>query len=121
MSDPAPGNWDELVALFSYMYHHRHDSIVYRRHFTIPRFPSAQPAFPADDNQFIRNLGFMVMPDASWKVVRSYAGHAVFLLGAVVDYQSQLIRVICHSTAEAETAAACFAAKRAMYSCSPLV
>ena len=32
-----------------------------------------------------------------------------------MDYQSQLIRVVCHSTAQAEIAAACFAAKRAMY------
>ena len=39
----------------------------------------------------------------------------VFVMGFAVDYQSQLIRVVCHSTAEAETAAACFAAKRTMY------
>ena len=55
------------------------------------------------------------MPDASWKVLRTYAGFAIFVMGIAVDYQSQLIRVVCHSTAEAETAAACFAAKRAMY------
>jgi hypothetical protein len=115
MSNPAPYNWKELCNLFSYMYHHKHDGLTIRRYFAIPKVPSARPPFPADDNTFVRNMGFHVMPDASWKVLRTYAGHAVIVMGIAVDYQSQLIRVICHSTAEAETAAACFAAKRAMY------
>jgi hypothetical protein len=97
------------------MYHHRHEGLTIRRSFSLPKVPSAQPAFPVDDNSFVRNLGLHVMPDASWKVLRTYAGFAIFVMGVAVDYQSQLIRVVCHSTAEAETAAACFAAKRAMY------
>lgn len=116
MSNPAPYNWKELCNLFSYMFHHKNEGLIIRRYFPIPKVPSAQPAFPTDDNTFVRNMGFFVMPDASWKVLRTYAGHAIFVMGvAAVDYQSQLIRVICHSTAEAEIAAACFAAKRAMY------
>ena len=115
MSNPAPYNWKELCNLFGYMYHHRHEGLTIRRSYLLPKVPSAQPSFPADDNTFFRNLGFHVMPDASWKVLRTYAGFAIFVMGVAVDYQSQLIRVICHSTAEAETAAACFAAKRAMY------
>ena len=115
MSNPAPYNWKELCNLFAYMYHHRHEGLTIRRSFSLPKVPSAQPSFPVDDNAFVRNLGLHVMPDASWKVLRTYAGFAVFVMGVAVDYQSQLIRVICHSTAEAETAAACFAAKRAMY------
>jgi hypothetical protein len=97
------------------MYHHRHEGLTIRRSFLFPKVPSAQPPFPADDNAFVRNLGLHVMPDASWKVLRTYAGFAIFVMGVAVDYQSQLIRVVCHSTAEAETAAACFAAKRTMY------
>ena len=115
MSNPAPYNWKELCNLFSYMYHHRHEGLTIRRSYSLPKVPSAQPPFPADDNTFVRNMGFHVMPDASWKVLRTYAGFAIMLMGIATDYQSQLIRVICHSTAEAETAAACFAAKRAMY------
>ena len=137
MSNPAPYNWKELCNLFSYMlhahahvhahdmlhvahvhdmcmcmYHHRHEGLTIRRSYSLPKVPSAQPSFPADDNTFFRNMGFHVMPDASWKVLRTYAGFAIMLMGIATDYQSQLIRVICHSTAEAETAAACFAAKR---------
>lgn len=115
MSNPAPYNWKELCNLFAYMYHHRHEGLTIRRSFSLPKVPSAQPPFPVDDNSFVRNLGLHVMPDASWKVLRTYAGFAIFVMGVAVDYQSQLIRVVCHSTAEAETAAACFAAKRAMY------
>lgn len=115
MSNPAPCNWTELCNLFGYMFHNKNQGLTIRRYFPIPKVPSAQPAFPVDDNQFVRNMGFHVMPDASWKVLRTYAGHAIFVMGIAVDYQSQLIRVICHSTAEAEIAAACFAAKRAMY------
>ena len=115
MSNPAPYNWKELCNLFSYMYHHRHEGLTIRRSYSLPKVPSAQPSFPADDNTFFRNMGMHVMPDASWKVLSTYAGFAIMVMGIAVDYQSQLIRVICHSTAEAETAAACFAAKRAMY------
>ena len=115
MSNPAPYNWKELCNLLSYMYHHRYEGLTIRRSYSLPKVPSAQPSFPVDDNTFFRNMGFHVMPDASWKVLRTYAGFAIMLMGIAVDYQSQLIRVICHSTAEAETAAACFAAKRAMY------
>ena len=86
------------------MYHHRHEGLTIRRSFSLPKVPSAQPAFPVDDNAFVRNMGLHVMPDASWKVLRTYAGFAIFVMGVhAVDYQSQLIRVVCHSTAEAET------------------
>ena len=115
MSDPAPYNWEELVRLFGYMYHSRHRGIVLQREFRVPKFPSARPAFPADDNTFFRNLGLFVMPDASWKTLNSYAGYGIFLLGACIDFNAQLIKVICHSSAEAETAAATFAGKRFVY------
>jgi len=98
MSDPAPPNWDELVMLFGYMYNSRHRGIVLRREFPVPKMVSARPRFPEDDNVFYRNLGLYVMPDASWKVLNTYGGYGIFLLGACVDFNSQLIRVICHST-----------------------
>ena len=73
MSNPAPYNWKELCNLFSYMhmcmhmcmcmYHHCHEGLTIRRSYSLPKVPSAQPSFPADDNTFFRN-----MPDASWKV-----------------------------------------------------
>jgi hypothetical protein len=64
-----------LHNLFAYMYHHRrHEGVTIRRSFSLPKVPSAQPPFPADDNAFVRNLGLHVMPDASWKVLRTYAG-----------------------------------------------
>ena len=77
--------------------------------------PSARPAFPKDDNTFFRNLGLYIMPDASWKVLNTYGGYGIFILGACIDFNAQLIKVVCHSTAEAETAAATFAGKRVMY------
>ena len=46
---------------------------------------------------------------------KTYAGFYIFLCGAVVDYGSVLIRVICHSSAEAEISAACIAGKRVMF------
>ena len=63
-----------LHNLFAYMYHHRrHEGLTIRRSFSLPKVPSAQPPFPADGNAFVRNLGLHVMPDASWKVLRTYA------------------------------------------------
>ena len=46
--------------------------LTIRRSFLLPKVPSAQPPFPADDNAFVRNLGLHVMPGASWKVLRTY-------------------------------------------------
>ena len=56
MSNPAPYNWKDLCNLFAYMYHHRHEGLTIRRSFSLPKVPSAQPLFPADDNAFVRNL-----------------------------------------------------------------
>ena len=67
------------------------DTGVFTHLFTIPsapQVPSAQPPFPTDDNAFVRNLGLHVMPDASWKVLRTYAGFAIFVMGVAVDYHS---------------------------------
>ena len=115
MADPPMWAWTALVLLFGYMYHRRNSPITYKRDFTIPSVPSAKPPFPIDMSVFLGNLGITIWSDASWKTNSTYAGHIITVLGAAVDWQSKLIRIICHSSAEAEICAGCFASKRAMY------
>jgi hypothetical protein len=45
----------------------------------------------------------------------TYAGFYIMMCGAAVDWSSILIKVICHSSAEAEISAACKAGKRMMF------
>ena len=100
--------------LFRYMYHHRHLGVTYRKNFPIPSFPSTPP-WPEDPQIFIKNLGFHVWSDATWKVNQTYAGFYIVMCGATVDWASALVKVVCHSSAEAEICAACKAGKRMMF------
>ena len=52
--------------------------------------------------------------DASW-MLRSVAGYIVIMCNGPVDWSSKLVRVICHSSAEAEIASGCFLGKRAAF------
>ena len=45
----------------------------------------------------------------------TYGGWVVFMFGAAVDWSTKLVKVICHSSAEAEVAAGCFCGKRCMF------
>lgn len=115
MADPPVWAWTALVLLFGYMYHRRNSPLTYRRDFSITSVPSAKPPFPIDMPVFLGNLGITIWSDASWKTNNTYAGHIITVFGAAVDWQSKLVRIICHSSAEAEICAGCFASKRAMY------
>ena len=50
-------------------------------------------------------LASPVDSDANWKTLSTYAGFLIMMLGMPIDFGSKLIRVVCHSTAEAEIAA----------------
>ena len=45
----------------------------------------------------------------------TYAGHVIFMCGGAIDWACKLVRVICHSSSEAEICAGCFAAKRLQF------
>ena len=62
----------------------------------------------------MKSYGFHSYCDASW-LLRSPAGHVIMFCNGPVDWQAKLIRVICHSSAEAEIAAGCFAGKKIMF------
>ena len=114
MHSPNTSCWDALVHLFRYMYHHRHVGVTYRKNFPVPSIPCT-PAWPDDPDIFLKNLGLHVWSDATWKVESTYAGFFIVMCGAAVDWAAVLIKVICHSSAEAEISAACKAGKRLMF------
>ena len=58
--------------------------------------------------------GFHSYCDASW-LLRSPAGYIVFLCNGPIDWASKLIRVICHSSSEAEISAGCMLGKRNVF------
>ena len=110
MHDPSPACWDAVLSLCVYLYHNRElDVIVYGG---VPSIPSAIPSRRHQD--FLNSHGFHTYCDASW-LLRSPAGYLLFLCNGPVDWGSRLIRVICHSSAEAEIGAGCLAGKRVIF------
>lgn len=52
--------------------------------------------------------------DASW-LLRSVAGYVIMMCNGPIDWSSKIIRVICHSSSEAEIASGCFLGKRSVF------
>ena len=110
MHDPSPPCMDAVIGLIIYAYHHRDvDVIIYGGPLSVPR------VIPQKRRQdFQDSFGFHSYADASW-LLRSPAGYVVMFYNGPVDWASKLIRVICHSTAEAEIAAGCMLGKRVVF------
>ena len=110
MHDPSPECMDAVLGLIIYAYYHRNiDVITYGGEIMIPR---VIPQHRRKD--FLDSYGFHGYCDASW-LLRSPAGLIVFLFNGPIDWCSKLIRVICHSSAEAEIAAGCMLGKRIVF------
>ena len=110
MHDPSPACMDAILGVLIYQYHHRDvDIIVYGGSLHVPR---VIPDKRRDD--FLAGHGFHGYCDASW-LLRSPAAFLVFLCNGPIDWSSKLIRVICHSSAEAEIGAGCMLGKRIVF------
>jgi hypothetical protein len=77
-----------------------------------PHVPRALPDRCRE--QFNRMFGLHLFSDASW-LLRSPAGFIIMLANGPVDWGSKIVRVICHSSAEAEIAAGCMLGKRGVF------
>jgi len=110
MHDASLAAWEAVKCLIIYAYHHRDvDVIVYGGSIHVPK------AIPQNRrNDFLDTYGLHSYSDASW-LLRSPAGYIVLLMNGPIDWASKLIRVICHSSAEAEIAAGCAAGKRIVF------
>ena len=107
-----------LEGYLSCLYHTRKDTLRYTR--SGWRIPDEIKSKGYGD-ACINNYGIYVCPDSSWKVrsegelIMTYAGHVIFMCGGAIDWACKLVRVICHSSSEAEICAGCFAAKRLQF------
>ena len=110
MHDPSPAGYDAVIALIIYAYHNRDTHvIVYGGILSVPR------VIPQRRRQdFQDSFGFHGYCDASW-LLRTPAGYVLMLFNGPVDWASKLIRVLCHSTAEAEISAGCMLGKRVVF------
>ena len=111
MHDPSPACYEAVIDLIIYCYFNReHDIILYTCNtFSMPRqIPESKRT------TFESNFGVHGYCDASW-LLRSVGGHIVMMCNGPVDWSSKLIRVICHSSSEAEIAAGCFLGKRSVF------
>ena len=119
-SDPNEQCFIAGLMALSCLYYTRQQRIRYTRsgwHVPKPISRGGQQIYQA----WLDNLGLHASPDASWKIKTqngrnmTYRGHVIMMCGAAVDWACQLLRVISHSSAEAEIAAGCMAGKRMQF------
>lgn len=111
MHDPSEKGWEILVDLISYLMYTKDISITYQKNET--NWQLADDVKPRISS-VIKMNGLHCWVDASWKEP-SIAGYVVLLAGGPIDWATKTIKVICHSSAEAEASAGCLAAKALMY------
>ena len=115
MADPNMACVSNVRRVLAYIHYQKDVSITYGGiRFGIPK-PIADSSDQKWLDNIIRNFGHFVTCDGSWKIDANYAAHIIMFMGAGLDWSSKLIKVICHSSAEVEVAAACLAAKRQMF------
>ena len=110
MHDPSPLANEMIDDVIVFAYAHRNATII--KYAPSPSVPSRYPS--QQRTAFHEMYGLHGWTDASWQL-RSIGGLILFLAGGPVDWGAKLIRVICHSSAEAEIGAACRAGKRSVF------
>lgn len=112
MHDPTIEAWNVLVDMISYLYSTRDIALTYcavSDSWSIPRELSADQRSRA-----LRNHGLVAYSDSSWSTP-SYAGYVITLSGGPIEWATKTIKVICHSSAEAEVSAGSLCVKTLMY------
>lgn len=111
MHDPSPGAWAVLVDLIAYLHYSKAARITYHSDPSLWKCPSE---YAGDRDLFEKGLGMHAFCDSSWKL-KSLAGFIIFLAGGAVDWSTKTIKVVCHSSAEAEVGSGCILAKRLVF------
>lgn len=112
MHDPGEGAWEALIHLIAYLHSTKELSISYKalaETWDIPK------EFDNTEHQrMLEQAGLHAWCDSSWRVP-TVAGYVILILGALLDWATKMIKVTCHSSAEAEVAAGCLCTKALMY------
>ena len=107
MHDPSLAAYDAILHLIAYAYANRDTLVItYGGALRIP------PGLPDSEiDAFRANFGLYGASDASW-LLRSVGGYLIMFCNGPIDWSVRIIKVICHSSAEAEIAAGCMMGKR---------
>ena len=106
MQDPSPDQYECLLDILSFCYVNRKQNVL--------RYQMLEPTVPKpfyrsgqvnDINALLKffsnNMGLHGWCDGSW-LLRSIIGYIVMCNGAALDWKTAILRVVCHSSAEAE-------------------
>jgi len=107
MHDPSLAAYDAVLNLIAYAYANRDTLVI--TYGGVLRIPSGLPDSGLD--AFRANFGLHGISDASW-LLRSVGGYLLMFCNGPIDWSVRIIKVICHSSAEAEIAAGCMMGKR---------
>ena len=112
MQSPSPQCWDVLVKLIAYCHGTRTASIMYRR--KPEKIPKEFDGSAAEWKLFRDNFLFFNYCDGAWKIT-SVAGYLTSICDGPLVWSTKLVKVICHSSAEAEICAGSLLSKDNMY------
>ena len=109
--DPSPAAELAVMQLIAYAYANRKTIgvLTYGGALSIPK---SLPDKHVKD--FQASHGLYGSSDASW-LLRSVGGFIIMFLNGSLDWSVRFVKVICHSSAEAEIAAGCMMGKRLVF------
>ena len=107
---PQQEHLDAVFYAMGYLFSDPDRAITYGGALKVPFGLTEMPPF------FIQSRGFYTATDSSWGTKpRPHGGHAVFRCNAVIHWSSRQLKVVCDSSAHAETAEASRAVKDAQF------
>ena len=112
MHDPSPECYSAAVDLLLYVSHTRHYHLRYSGSTSAPPGLSHAPEIDS-------NCGFVAYSDSSWhkpdELGYNMFGYTVMLFGGPVAFAAKRLKVVAHSSAEAEYAASSYASKEVAF------
>ena len=107
---PQQEHLDAVLYAMGYLFSDPDRAITYGGALRVPFGLTEMPPF------FVQSRGFYTATDSSWGTKpRPHGGHAVFRCNAAIHWSSRQLKVVCDSSAHAETAEASRAVKSSQF------
>ena len=114
MHDPSPACYSAAIDLLLYVVHSSDTHITFTGSTAVPRGVDA-----GCHGSIVASGGLLAYSDSSWRrpdrLGFNSFGYVVYLFGAPVSFASKRLKVIAHSSAEAEYAACSYACREVVF------
>ena len=107
LADPSPECVDAAIILLQYLHATRKKKLYYSGKIVVP------DGLERHSRTISQNYGFVAYSDSSWGNKYPYPmfGYGIYLFGGLVSFSRKQLKIVAHSSCEAEYAAASYACK----------